>query len=738
MATVKEVAKLANVSLGTVSNVLNGKTQNEDLIRRVEDAMKQLSYRPDATARSLKSTRTNTIGLILPDLAQKFQADFLMEAERLFREKGYSISVKFSRNNQLIERKSIEAFQEMRVDGILLYSILPQKAREEWKEMKTPFLLISRYDVKAFPGDNIVLDYSTAFRQSLEAMKNRGIRQAGLVIDRDLLAEARLGNIFQEYYPGAGMVKTVDGSRERGFQAMFEFCQSFPGIDGVIASSQEIAEGIKKALDMLKMNPLPIYVFKENSWIDDTSTYDGELSLSPKLVAKEAAGLLNKAIETPQSHEVITRHIQARFVETLPFHASILPSGEDLHFAMYDCSSARSLEMLAMIYEKESGRQIHFDRYPYQELETLLYRHGTEKNSYYDGFMMDITWLEGLTENGCVRNLDHLLAQPGGYMEGFIEGAVENYGMYVESLYAIPFMSGAQILFYQKDLFENRTLQMRFKRKYNAELAPPKTWNQFNTVAEFFTQAYTPDSPVRYGTSIPMGETIYFAIEYLTRLWACGGQVFNKLGEVCICSTNALQALKSLLTTCRYSSGRLLASWNETADEFAGGNSAMVILYNSDVGDINNYARSKTAGNIGYALIPGGMPVLGGWSLGLNQYGRHQQEAEHFVLWACDKHSSIPLALLGGSTLRQEYYDRPDLENIEPWKYLTLESSLSSRKRILPEILEESRFKNSIYTSIIPSEIMRAVRKECTEEEAIRNMEARIVGLMAGNHQPLL
>ena len=58
MATIKEVAKLAGVSIGTVSNVLNGKTSNAELIDRVESAMSQLSYRPDANARSLKNTKS--------------------------------------------------------------------------------------------------------------------------------------------------------------------------------------------------------------------------------------------------------------------------------------------------------------------------------------------------------------------------------------------------------------------------------------------------------------------------------------------------------------------------------------------------------------------------------------------------------------------------------------------------------------------------------------------------------
>ena len=182
MATLKEVAGLAGVSLGTVSNVLNGKTQNEELISRVEKAMKQLAYRPDATARSLKSTRTNTVGVILPDIMQKFNGDFMMELERLLRERGYSVSVKFSRNNRLIERKSIESFLDMRVDGMILYSVLRQKPwREEWGQVEKPLLLVSRHDAVDFAGDNIVLDYGAAFRELMEILYSRGVIQVGLV-----------------------------------------------------------------------------------------------------------------------------------------------------------------------------------------------------------------------------------------------------------------------------------------------------------------------------------------------------------------------------------------------------------------------------------------------------------------------------------------------------------------------------------------------------------------------------
>ena len=119
MATIKEVAKLAGVSIGTVSNVLNGKTSNAELIDRVESAMSQLSYRPDANARSLKNTKSKLIGVLMPEICQSDHAHFLSRLENLLREQGYGILLKISNNNWLLEKKNLTQCMEQCVDGIL-------------------------------------------------------------------------------------------------------------------------------------------------------------------------------------------------------------------------------------------------------------------------------------------------------------------------------------------------------------------------------------------------------------------------------------------------------------------------------------------------------------------------------------------------------------------------------------------------------------------------------------------
>lgn len=731
MATIKEVAKYANVSIGTVSNVLNGKTRNEDLIRTVEAAIEKLRYRPDANARSLKNTKSKIIGVIISDVTRRDSGELLQELNAGLREKGYGMLLKCSRNNILIGKKCIEECMEQCVDGIILHTPLGEKSQRILKESNLPSVLITKKRMLNFFGDTIVVDYKDAFEAAMGDFKAGGKSKIGLIVEKDLLKDNSLLSAYYDFCEDDSLIKTIESSQEQGFFAFFDLYSQNPFIEGVIADGEQIAKGIKKALNVLNIKNFPVTVIKESSWIEDAGYYNAQLSVSQKVISKKAVQRLLDWIEKPNLHENITSVIPAKY-DTYPTAKEGIPkAASDLRFAMYDCSSSRSLRMLTQIYEKESGKKIIFDLLPYDELETLLYQQSEEKSSYYDGFLMDITWLEGLVESGIVQNLDEFKRNNAAFFDGFVDGMLKNLGMYVESLYGIPFMSGAQMLFYQKDLFENQNLQMRFKRMYGEELGIPQTWAQFNLVAGFFTKAINEYSPVKYGASIPNGKNVYTTISFLSRLWSYGSRIFDGRGNVMIYNSNSIAALKSFVEAYRYTSGRELHTWNDVADEFSEGDSAMVILYDSDAGDINNYTKSKVARNLGYALIPGGTPVLGGWSLGLNRYGKHTRDAENFLLWACGDQNQILLPLLGGSTLRKEFYISSDLENLQPWKSLILESYRQSRRREMPEILDESRWKNNIYTTLISKEIVRVMDGEISEEEAVKQMEENIKKLVA-------
>lgn len=87
--TQKELAKLAGVSAGTVSNVITGNKRVSDEVRqKVLDAVRTLDYRPNLIARSLKTNRTNTLGIVIPEITVPFFPNLIRGAEFAARERG--------------------------------------------------------------------------------------------------------------------------------------------------------------------------------------------------------------------------------------------------------------------------------------------------------------------------------------------------------------------------------------------------------------------------------------------------------------------------------------------------------------------------------------------------------------------------------------------------------------------------------------------------------------------------
>jgi LacI family transcriptional regulator len=120
-ATIKEVAKHASVSVGTVSNVLSGSSTVGAAIRaRVHAAIADLDYHPDHVARSLKVKTTRSLGLVLSDITNPFFAQVLRGAEECALANGYVLITLNSDDKVEREKKIMAVLRSFRVDGILL------------------------------------------------------------------------------------------------------------------------------------------------------------------------------------------------------------------------------------------------------------------------------------------------------------------------------------------------------------------------------------------------------------------------------------------------------------------------------------------------------------------------------------------------------------------------------------------------------------------------------------------
>lgn len=118
---IRDVAKKAGVSVGTVSRVLNGHPSVSPLKQRlVNEAIAELNYRPHAFAQSLRRGSNRTIGVVIPDLRNPFFADLIQHIEIRARSLGYSVLFVSSDEDAATEADLIETLAHRRVDGVIL------------------------------------------------------------------------------------------------------------------------------------------------------------------------------------------------------------------------------------------------------------------------------------------------------------------------------------------------------------------------------------------------------------------------------------------------------------------------------------------------------------------------------------------------------------------------------------------------------------------------------------------
>ncbi|MEK3992256.1 LacI family DNA-binding transcriptional regulator [Robertmurraya sp. FSL R5-0851] len=160
--TIADVAKHAGVSKSTVSRILNGNygQNTQETIDKVLRIIKELDYRPNMLAQSLKSMKTNVIGIILSNLKNPFWARVLEGVEDTCRLNGYSLMICNSNEDPLLEDEHIKGFQMKQVDGIIINPTVKNDfLYKSIVEKQFPFVTINRkifgLDVDLVTMDNV-------------------------------------------------------------------------------------------------------------------------------------------------------------------------------------------------------------------------------------------------------------------------------------------------------------------------------------------------------------------------------------------------------------------------------------------------------------------------------------------------------------------------------------------------------------------------------------------------------
>jgi LacI family transcriptional regulator len=156
--TMRDVARLAEVSVATVSAVANGTAVvSPKRAERVRKAMEALDFHADQIARSLKTGRTQVVGMILPDVTNPFYPEVIVGAEEIAREARYSVMLCNANEDPQQEQQQLNTLFSHRVDGVLIACSDPAISFDRLMRRRFPIVCFDRIP-PGFQGDTAATD----------------------------------------------------------------------------------------------------------------------------------------------------------------------------------------------------------------------------------------------------------------------------------------------------------------------------------------------------------------------------------------------------------------------------------------------------------------------------------------------------------------------------------------------------------------------------------------------------
>ena len=170
MVTLKQLAKELNVSISTVSKALNNSEEiGEDTVKRVKELAELYNYKPNKVALSLKSNKTKTIGVIIPNILNRFLAKVLFGIEREATQHGYNIITCISNESLEKEKESLQLLANGSVDGFILSVAEETQVKNEIEHFKKtikqglPIVMFDRVAHDVMCDKVIVDDYEATY-----------------------------------------------------------------------------------------------------------------------------------------------------------------------------------------------------------------------------------------------------------------------------------------------------------------------------------------------------------------------------------------------------------------------------------------------------------------------------------------------------------------------------------------------------------------------------------------------
>ena len=259
---IKMVAKLAGVSISTVSNVLNNNRYVSEKTReKVLSVAKKLNYEPNYIAQSMKSNKTRTIGVIITSIDRIFFSHVISGMQEIAEKSGYSLLIYNTGDKFEKEAECVKMLTRNLVDGIIIVSVADSQDAEYFEGLSRlksgkkhiPVVSMER-DMTKYGIDSVFVENYKGGMLATQKLIDSGARQIVFITTGSEIVKGRFNGYLEVLKQNGipfdeNLVVEREHSPWSGYNCIYRLLMGGVSFDGIFASNDQMAIGALKALD---------------------------------------------------------------------------------------------------------------------------------------------------------------------------------------------------------------------------------------------------------------------------------------------------------------------------------------------------------------------------------------------------------------------------------------------------------------------------------------------------------
>ena len=709
MPTIDDIAKLAGVSHGTASNVLNGRGNvSSGSILKVMAAAQSLGYVPNAQAQQLrkKSNTTSYIAILCPNIHDTSFRYFYEGARSVIESAGY-LPLFFVTNDSLFQEKTIvTTVAELRVSGVLTASCNTRDPDFYHMVENIGCAVVHAFrdnpaaknfvGFDAFANGADIADY--VIRNSCRSAAILTGNQAYSDNQRFLTGFQDSIERFNAQVNNAGKIRSTffefDSDSSEIIAA--DLFISHPPFDIIITTNDSLQIPLHRASAISSFSECPPLLSLTQNLSPHILPQTTAYYMDYYQLGCRAAEVMFHAIQNSAPQETVFLPANGFKKEYFRGAPSVPKKKDALRVILSRGASTDALIRLSPEFTKKSGYPVEFT-----VLSDPLDLYDAAVNAEFGQFDVIRNNMSNLPALPPGRFLPFEKEEFSDITAGMFPRLVKEFSYSADTLVAVPFEMGTQVLAYRRDLFEDPLLRRIFFEKCRYELTLPRDYSDFITLLEFFSSANNRYSPVTAASSINVYSKselwVKFLVQYLNSL-SSPDDAFHTNA-----SAASFERLISDFRTIVTSSFQTRQKpWiGSPLDNLFRGIVCMELTFVNYAPDIMSTLGHAHEYQIDYTFPPGGTAYLTGGSLSVFQNSKQQEASKEFIRWACSSEQAERFALSGGISPHQHIYKDVYMLDRHPWLRLIEKQIDTCFGRSLWERVNAHQLEHQVYPILL-------------------------------------